>query len=209
MLRFDGQPVSRSELERVANALRAHGPDRSDIIRQRQHRLRPCADAHDARGSIRSSALPRPKRVDDHGRPAARQSRRHARAHRIVVAGGDVLAGFAHCLERVGKIRRRRMADAARSVRGRDLGSAKSHSDTGARSDRAQCRDVASKRALLRIRHHAQRSVCDGRRASRIERGEIRRFPGAQSRRPRDHDLQGYLSGSSGACHAGRCRAAR
>lgn len=31
MLRFDGQPVSRSELERVANALRAHGPDRSDI----------------------------------------------------------------------------------------------------------------------------------------------------------------------------------
>jgi len=31
MLRFDGQPVSRSELDRVANALRAHGPDRSDI----------------------------------------------------------------------------------------------------------------------------------------------------------------------------------
>ncbi len=31
MLRFDGQPVSRSELERVANALRAHGPDRSDV----------------------------------------------------------------------------------------------------------------------------------------------------------------------------------
>ena len=31
MLRFDDQPVSRSELERVANALRAHGPDRSDI----------------------------------------------------------------------------------------------------------------------------------------------------------------------------------
>ncbi len=31
MLRFDGQPVSRGELERVANALRAHGPDRSDI----------------------------------------------------------------------------------------------------------------------------------------------------------------------------------
>jgi asparagine synthase (glutamine-hydrolysing) len=31
MLRFDGQPVGRSELDRVANALRAHGPDRSDI----------------------------------------------------------------------------------------------------------------------------------------------------------------------------------
>jgi asparagine synthase (glutamine-hydrolysing) len=31
MLRFDGQPVSRSELDRVANALRAHGPDRSDV----------------------------------------------------------------------------------------------------------------------------------------------------------------------------------
>jgi asparagine synthase (glutamine-hydrolysing) len=31
LLRFDGQPISRHELERVANALRAHGPDRSDI----------------------------------------------------------------------------------------------------------------------------------------------------------------------------------
>ncbi len=31
ILRFDDQPVSRHELERVANALRAHGPDRSDI----------------------------------------------------------------------------------------------------------------------------------------------------------------------------------
>jgi asparagine synthase (glutamine-hydrolysing) len=31
MLRFDGRPVSRRELERAANALRAHGPDRSDV----------------------------------------------------------------------------------------------------------------------------------------------------------------------------------
>ena len=31
MLRFDGQQVSRSELDRVVNALRSHGPDRSDI----------------------------------------------------------------------------------------------------------------------------------------------------------------------------------
>lgn len=30
-LRFDGQDVSRPELERVANALRAHGPDRSQV----------------------------------------------------------------------------------------------------------------------------------------------------------------------------------
>jgi asparagine synthase (glutamine-hydrolysing) len=32
MLRFDGEPVRRRELERAANALRAHGPDRSDIV---------------------------------------------------------------------------------------------------------------------------------------------------------------------------------
>ncbi len=32
LLRFDGQDVRRFELERVANALRAHGPDRSDVV---------------------------------------------------------------------------------------------------------------------------------------------------------------------------------
>ncbi len=31
MLRFDGEPVSRPELERVASALRNHGPDRSQV----------------------------------------------------------------------------------------------------------------------------------------------------------------------------------
>lgn len=31
LLRFDRQPVNRAELERVANALRAHGPDRSHV----------------------------------------------------------------------------------------------------------------------------------------------------------------------------------
>lgn len=31
MLRFDHQPASRTELERMANALRAHGPDRSRV----------------------------------------------------------------------------------------------------------------------------------------------------------------------------------
>src|SRR6478672_11362717 len=32
LLRFDRHPVSRPELERVANALRAHGPDRSHVV---------------------------------------------------------------------------------------------------------------------------------------------------------------------------------
>lgn len=32
MLRFDGQPVVRSDVERMANALRPHGPDRSGIV---------------------------------------------------------------------------------------------------------------------------------------------------------------------------------
>ena len=32
LLRFDRQPASRPELERVANALRAHGPDRSHVV---------------------------------------------------------------------------------------------------------------------------------------------------------------------------------
>ncbi len=31
IVRFDGQPVTRRELERTANALRQYGPDRSDI----------------------------------------------------------------------------------------------------------------------------------------------------------------------------------
>ena len=32
LLRFDGQSVARHHLERVANALQAHGPDRSDVM---------------------------------------------------------------------------------------------------------------------------------------------------------------------------------
>jgi len=32
LVRFDGRPVNRSELDRVANALRRYGPDRSDIV---------------------------------------------------------------------------------------------------------------------------------------------------------------------------------
>lgn len=32
LLRFDCEPVSRPELERMANALRAHGPDRSHVV---------------------------------------------------------------------------------------------------------------------------------------------------------------------------------
>src|SRR5947208_293470 len=32
ILRFDGKPVERRDLERVANALRAHGPDQSDVL---------------------------------------------------------------------------------------------------------------------------------------------------------------------------------
>ena len=32
LVRFDGRPVNRSELDRVANALHRYGPDRSDIM---------------------------------------------------------------------------------------------------------------------------------------------------------------------------------
>ena len=32
LLRFDGQPVNRRELDRVANALNRFGPDRSDVV---------------------------------------------------------------------------------------------------------------------------------------------------------------------------------
>lgn len=32
LLRFDGRPAGRHDLDRVANAVRAHGPDRSDVM---------------------------------------------------------------------------------------------------------------------------------------------------------------------------------
>ena len=32
ILRFDGKPVERRDLERMANALRVHGPDRSEVL---------------------------------------------------------------------------------------------------------------------------------------------------------------------------------
>ena len=78
------------------------------------------------------------------------------------------------------------------------------HIDAGARPSRAQRRDVAQERTILRLRHHAEWPVRAARRAARTERGEIRRFPGAQSRRPRDDDLPEHISCSSGACDAGR-----
>ena len=56
-----------------------------------------------------------------------------------------------------------------------------------------KCGHVAPERALLRLRHHAERPVRSARRAARIERGENRRFPRAQSRRTRDDHLPGYL----------------
>jgi asparagine synthetase B (glutamine-hydrolysing) len=31
LLRFDGRPAARYDLDRVANAIRAHGPDRSEV----------------------------------------------------------------------------------------------------------------------------------------------------------------------------------
>ena len=43
---------------------------------------------------------------------------------RLDAAGGDILAGFADSAGRVGEVRRRGVADAARSVRGRNLESA-------------------------------------------------------------------------------------
>ncbi len=121
-------------------------------------------------------------------------------------AGSDVLAGFADLLsawekfgDAVWPMLRGPFAAAIWNPQQRVLTLARDPA-------RSQCRDVASKRALLRLRHHAQRAVCAGGGAARIERGEIRRFPRAQSRRSRDHHLQGCVSGSSGACAARRCR---
>ena len=134
LMRFDRQPVSRHELERVANALRAHGPDRSHVIvngsigfvhvlmrmtPEDQFDHQPCRGAS---GSMITADL----RLDNRDDMLARIG--------VTSARGDVLAGFADSVERVGEIRRRGMADAARSVRGRDLGSAETRFDTGARS---------------------------------------------------------------------------
>ena len=76
LLRFDRHPVSRPELEQVASALRAHGPDRSRVVvngsigfvhllmrmttEERQSDYQPYSWT---------------ERITDHGRHAARQSR--------------------------------------------------------------------------------------------------------------------------------------
>ena len=122
LLRFDGGTVTRHGLERAANALRQYGPDRADIASRGWHRSRPRADAHDAGGPVRSPAVARRERGADHRRRAARQSRRGARADRRHAGGGAGVAGFARAARRLGKTRRRALADIARAVRGRDLG---------------------------------------------------------------------------------------
>ena len=108
ILRFDGQ-TGRAARPRTRGQCAARprpGPIGSDG--QRQHRPRPRADAHDARGPVRPPAVARRERGDDHGRSAARQSRRHARPDRRDAAGRDGLAGFARAADRLGEIRRRR-----------------------------------------------------------------------------------------------------
>ncbi len=164
LLRFDRQPVSRPELERVANALRAHGPDRSQVMVNGNigfvhvlMRMTPEDQFdHQPHCGPSGSMITADLRLDNRDEMLARIG--------ADAAGSDVLAGFADPAERLGEIRRRGVADAARPVRGRDLESAAARFDTGARSDRAQCRHVASKRALLCFLHHAQRPVCAGRR---------------------------------------------
>ena len=52
----------------------------------------------------------------------------------------------------------------------------RSRFDTGARSSRAQCRHVAPERALLRLRHHAQRPVRAGRGARELSEEKFADF---------------------------------
>ena len=206
LLRFDGRPVARHELERAANALRQYGPDRSEIMASGSiglvhvlMRMTP-EDRFDrqplrgASGALITADL----RLDNRDDILARIGiARHDAAEwpdaRVLLAG-------------LGKARRRRLADAARALRRRDLATAQPHVDAGARPARPQRGDVAPERSIFRLRHHAERPVRARRRAARVERGKIRRFPGAQSRRPRDHHLPQRVSRCAGARPARQAR---
>ncbi len=108
-------------------------------------------------------------------------------------AGCDSLAGRTDRADRLGKIRRCHVAEAARSIRRGDLGPAQSRSDARPRSSRPQRGDVAQERTILRLRLHAKRPVRAARCAARVERREIRRLPRAQSCRPCDARLYRHV----------------
>ena len=175
----------RHELERAANALRQYGPDRSDIM---------------ASGSIglvhvlmRMTPEDRFDRQPLRGASGAlitadlRLDNRDDLLARIGVAPQDaaewpdarvLLAGWEKFGDDVWPLLRGPFAAAI-------WDRAQPHVDAGARPARAQRGDVAPERTIFRLRHHAERPVRARRRAAPIERGEIRRFPRAQSRRPR------------------------
>ena len=84
---------------------------------------------------------------------------------------------------------------------GRDLGFTAPRLDSCARPSRAQRGDVAQKRAIYRLRHHAERAVRARRRAARIERKKACRFFGAQSRPSRNDHLPQCFSPAADVMH--------
>ena len=210
LLRFDGQAVRRRDLERVANALRRHGPDRSDVFAGDSiglvhvlMRMTP-EDRFDrqpwrgASGAMITADL----RLDNRDDVLAQPRRLHR--------GRNGLAGFARLAGRLGKIRRRRLAASC-------AGLSPSRSGTRGGMLLTLARDHLGlnvvmwhqERAIFRLSPPCRNGLFALRRAARTERGEIRRFPRAQSRRPRDDDIPEHFSRPSGACDARRTPMAR
>ena len=174
VIRFDNRRVRRHELERVANALHQFGPDRSDIVTVENvgfvhalMRMTP-EDRNDrqphrgASGALITADL----RIDNRDELLARLEISRAQAADWSDSAPTSL--------RMGKIRTRCMAFAARSFRSRDLGHAHPVIDIGARSPWTECCDVASERTFFCVREYAERTFCSQRRAPRIMRGKIR-----------------------------------
>ena len=80
--------------------------------------------------------------------------------------GSDRMAGLASAPRRLGKARRQYLAATTRSFCSRDMESAQSIVDAGARSSRTKCGDVAQGRTFFRLRQHAEWSFCAGRSAT-------------------------------------------
>ena len=182
LVRFDGQPVNRRELDRAANALRRYGPDRSDIVMRDTvalvHVLM-CMTPEDRfdnqplqsrSGSLMTADL----RLDNRDDVLAKIGI----APQDAMAWADsrvVLAAWEKFGDQVWPLLRGPFAVAIWDPRRHTLTLARDHLGLNVVM-------WHRKRAFFRLRFDAGRPVRTERRAAPTERREVRRFSGAQPR---------------------------
>ena len=206
LVRFDGRSVTSRELERTANALNQYGPDRVEIVAKENiglvHALMRMTpedrfDSQPQRGAS-GSIITADLRLDNRDELLERIGIARLEAtkwpdSRLLLTAWEKLGND------VWPILRGPFAVAIWDPRRRSLTLARDHLGLNVVM-------WHKTRTFFCLCEHAEWPFRTGWRAARIVRGEVRRFSGAQSRRPRDNNVPERVSRSSGACHPSKIR---